>query len=719
MLAPKKYLFIFFLFFLIDFISAQTVNKLPNDCVNAITVCGGGIFTSNANGSGIQEINTTNSCNSEEHNSVWLKISIIQAGTLGFTLTPSSSKLEVDYDFFVYGPSATCGNIGQAIRCSTTNPLAAGQTSNSTGMNGSESDASEGPGESGNGFVKWLNVAVGDSYFIVIDRPIGDGGFDLQWTGSATTGKSPFPPAPTANKILNKKECTIDGKFDFDLNTYKNQINSDSNNTVDFFASLNDASDNINPIPNTQNISEEEKTIYSRVTNPNGCFDITDFKISAYKEPIFNNTTLVQCDLDNNSTDKTTSFNLTQAEAQGINNNPDYSMFYYKSIADRNSGGSIINPENFTAKDGETIYVKVINKNGCEAEGEIKLKVNPTLAGLDKIGPFYVCANNESSITPEGTFDLKYIKDTHFKNLDIALYNSLNDASLELNKITSDQITTASKTIYARIEKNNECQDVKQFDLVVNKKPIVNLPNPLPLICLNDPEAFITAESGFDEYKWVKIDDTGNETTVGTSRNVTITSPGNYKLILKNIYSDAAGVIQNECSNFKTFTINTSNIATFTPDPEVEDIYENNRVTVFVEGEGDYLYAIEDIVGPYQTSNVFENVPKGFATIYVRDKNGCGTVSKTISIIGYDKFFTPNNDNHNDYWRISGINSSTQSGSYVFIFDKYGKLVKQLNPLSRGWDGTFNGIPLPASDYWFRVKLEDGRDFKGHFTLKR
>ena len=108
---------------------------------------------------------------------------------------------------------------------------------------------------------------------------------------------------------------------------------------------------------------------------------------------------------------------------------------------------------------------------------------------------------------------------------------------------------------------------------------------------------------------------------------------------------------------------------------------------------------------------------KGF--IYVRDKNGCGTVSKTISIIGYDKFFTPNNDNHNDYWRISGINSSTQSGSYVFIFDKYGKLVKQLNPLSRGWDGTFNGIPLPASDYWFRVKLDDGRDFKGHFTLKR
>ena len=35
--------------------------------------------------------------------------------------------------------------------------------------------------------------------------------------------------------------------------------------------------------------------------------------------------------------------------------------------------------------------------------------------------------------------------------------------------------------------------------------------------------------------------------------------------------------------------------------------------------------------------------------------------------------------------------------STIYIFDRYGKLLKQLSPLGQGWDGTFNGKPLPAT----------------------
>ena len=55
----------------------------------------------------------------------------------------------------------------------------------------------------------------------------------------------------------------------------------------------------------------------------------------------------------------------------------------------------------------------------------------------------------------------------------------------------------------------------------------------------------------------------------------------------------------------------------------------------------------------------------------------------------------------------------------MYIFDRYGKLLKQLDPLSEGWDGTYIGKPMPATDYWFRDYLEDGREFKGHFSLVR
>ena len=44
--------------------------------------------------------------------------------------------------------------------------------------------------------------------------------------------------------------------------------------------------------------------------------------------------------------------------------------------------------------------------------------------------------------------------------------------------------------------------------------------------------------------------------------------------------------------------------------------------------------------------------------------------------------------------------------------------MKELNPLGDGWDGLLNGQTLPADDYWFSVKLQDGRVIKGHFTLK-
>lgn len=34
------------------------------------------------------------------------------------------------------------------------------------------------------------------------------------------------------------------------------------------------------------------------------------------------------------------------------------------------------------------------------------------------------------------------------------------------------------------------------------------------------------------------------------------------------------------------------------------------------------------------------------------------------------------------------------------------------------WNGTFNNMALPSSDYWYSLKL-DHLEKRGHFTLKR
>ena len=83
-------------------------------------------------------------------------------------------------------------------------------------------------------------------------------------------------------------------------------------------------------------------------------------------------------------------------------------------------------------------------------------------------------------------------------------------------------------------------------------------------------------------------------------------------------------------------------------------------------------------------------------------------------------FFTPNNDGFHDTWNIIGVNNDPST--IIYIFDRFGKLLKQINPSGAGWDGTYNGQPLPSSDYWFKVEYIENdvpKSFGGHFALKR
>ena len=61
--------------------------------------------------------------------------------------------------------------------------------------------------------------------------------------------------------------------------------------------------------------------------------------------------------------------------------------------------------------------------------------------------------------------------------------------------------------------------------------------------------------------------------------------------------------------------------------------------------------------------------------------------------------------------------------SKISVFDRYGKLLKNMTINSNFWDGTYNGVLMPTNDYWFEVDYfsEDGtpRVFRSHFTLKR
>ena len=131
------------------------------------------------------------------------------------------------------------------------------------------------------------------------------------------------------------------------------------------------------------------------------------------------------------------------------------------------------------------------------------------------------------------------------------------------------------------------------------------------------------------------------------------------------------------------------------------------------------IYALDD--GAWQDSNVFTGVEPGTHTVLVADLEGCTNLTIDVTVIDYPKFFTPNGDGFNDTWNIIGLN---QPDAKLYIFDRYGKLLKQLSATdqSKGWDGTYNGAQLPSTDYWFTIDFKENdqqKQFKSHFSLKR
>ncbi|SDW38054.1 T9SS type B sorting domain-containing protein [Flavobacterium degerlachei] len=151
---------------------------------------------------------------------------------------------------------------------------------------------------------------------------------------------------------------------------------------------------------------------------------------------------------------------------------------------------------------------------------------------------------------------------------------------------------------------------------------------------------------------------------------------------------------------------------------EQETAFNDNQsiaVTV-VGGNGPFLYKLDSL--DFQDSNVFNDVSSGTHLITVIDDGLCTNLEIDVTVINYPRYFTPNNDGFNDTWNIKDLDLN----STIWIFDRYGKLLKQINSSGLGWDGTFNGKQLVTDDYWFLTNyVEKGiaKTFRSHFTLKR
>jgi gliding motility-associated-like protein len=250
-------------------------------------------------------------------------------------------------------------------------------------------------------------------------------------------------------------------------------------------------------------------------------------------------------------------------------------------------------------------------------------------------------------------------------------------------------------------------------------RPEISIPESIGL-CADETEVSIVSDDRADGFRWFRINTDGTEELVSETNVFTTQDIGSYRY---EAYISVAilGEIT-ECASIREFQVVRSDVGVV-DSVETEINALGLDLTVNVIGNGSYEYALDDETGPYQDSNVFRNVSEGNHLIYIRDKNGCGTITyefvQTLRPDDFPKFFTPNNDGINDYWQLSPLNDNVPSIRALYVFDRYGKLLSQINPDSIGWDGTYNGRPMPSSTYWFKAVSVFDREIQGYFSLKR
>ncbi|WP_158973709.1 T9SS type B sorting domain-containing protein [Cellulophaga sp. L1A9] len=449
------------------------------------------------------------------------------------------------------------------------------------------------------------------------------------------------------------------------------------------------------------------------LADPKECPIIGESTLIINPAPILEILQIIQCDIDENDpADGITSLNLEQSYSAQIYPE-DYVFTFYESSTALANNEAINNPIGYRniVPFNQTLYYTVTNEFGCSSQGILEIIVQATTINTNVKSPFYTCQTNPNETIIEGIFDLDEIRFNSYTSIDATFYTSLNDASLEQNAV-SGTLTTPSTDLYVRLEKNNECQGVEAIKLIVHPTPSFTFPAE-HYVCTDGTPLVLNAPTGYDSYNWVKIAPNA-ETQISNTSAVTISEPGNFKLELG--YSYTTNGETTNCTNSVDFRVMPSNQALI-KSIVIKDISDYNTVEILISGDGDYEYSMDGIT--YQDHPKFLDIAPGLATVYVQDKRGCGITTEEISIIGYPKFFSPNGDGTNDYWQIIGANEQFQTDSKITIFDRYGTLIATTTPTSEGWNGDANGKSLPASDYWFKVNLEDGRVFTGHFALKR
>ncbi|MFI1770597.1 choice-of-anchor L domain-containing protein [Thalassobellus citreus] len=373
-------------------------------------------------------------------------------------------------------------------------------------------------------------------------------------------------------------------------------------------------------------------------------------------------------------------------------------------------------PELSVITETQTVYVfieKTDGRNSCSDEEDILITIakTPVLPVYEDI---VVCGHY---ILPTLNFDTTFLDSDMY---DLSYYRkSGGDDKISISEYSID--TPGSYNIYVRAtaKNNSDCYDEVSF--LVQIYPLLDLNIENQFLCL-DPDSGIAEEpvtlstnlnsEAYDVFWYL------NDELVGEGVSYNTKTPGVYFVETIKKIPDVVPNCSYKASRVQVYSIKTIAKANVT-----DDFANNAIITIEITEQdfGDYQFQLNDRL--YQDSNIFDNVSSGEHTIKIKSLQGnCTPLLLHVMVLKYPKFFTPNQDGFNDTWNIKDLYEEKYQ-AVISIYDRYNKLIKQIQPSGSGWDGTFNGRNLPSNDFWFVVNyLNDAgvsKQYRSNFSLIR
>ena len=579
--------------------------------------------------------------------------------------------------------------------------------------------------------------------------------YDTSVTLNLRVAPNPTPVMPTPIELCDDNDPG-DGMEVFDLTIREGEILNGAAWELLYYEDLTaalggDPADAIvDPTMYTNTASPQ--IIYVRVTipvttaSPDGCFEIVELTLIVH--PLPDDTAIVTpyeiCEI---GSDGVGIFDLTTKipEILGGQDPLVFVVTFYHSSAEATLGSNpIVNTTTYqNISNPESIYTGIENiETGCYIGGVqfFDLEVFEGATATAPAAPYTICDNTEPNdgiadftlYNLPGDPDPDPMADALAAEIlggqstppyDLQFYATLADAQLgDLTLALANVYTNVinPQVIYARVTNTDTgCYEIVEVILKVEQLPLVSLAEEYRL-CVDANGNPIPEEEGEMS---PPVIDTGLD---GSLYDIVWEYPGGTAVgpsiiaIEGGVYTVTYTEIATGCSATLSTTVTVSQ-----PPVTYEAVLlngafsENHSIQATATGLGTYVYQLDN--GDFIDSGLFEDVSAGVHTVTFKDANGCGSVSIEIGVIDFPRFITPNQDGYHDTWNIIGIRQFDPTAK-IYIFDRFGKLLKQVSPLGPGWDGTYNGNPLPSSDYWFVVEYREDdvqKEFKGHFTLKR